>query len=291
MTTPVYATSPIRARRTRSAIEELRATLREVVAEDPPMTVRQVFYRMVSRGAIAKSEAEYKQTVCRLLGLMRREGEIPFEWLADNTRWMRKSPSYSSLSEALRHTAEAYRRAIWDRQAAYVEVWLEKDALAGVLVDVTDPWDVPLMVTRGYSSLTYLYSAAEAIKARRKPAFLYYFGDLDPSGLDIPRKVEADLRAFAPAAEIHFERVAVTPEQVREFSLPTRPTKKTDSRSRGFDGESVEVDALPPRVLRSIVEQCITQHVNAGEYQRLRQVEDKEREDLAQIAAAMGRAA
>ena len=112
------------------------------------MTVRQVFYRLVSSGVIPKTEASYKNIVVRLLGIMRREGDLPFRWIADNTRWMRKPSTYSSLEHALDNTIATYRRALWDQQDSYVEIWLEKDALAGVLYDVTAEWDVPLMVTR-----------------------------------------------------------------------------------------------------------------------------------------------
>ena len=236
---------------------ELRETISEVLAENVPMTVRQVFYQLVSRGAIAKTETEYNQTVVRLLTDMRVSGEIPFSAIADNTRWMRKPRSYSSLEAAIRLTAETYRRATWDNQPVYVEVWLEKDALAGVVLEETGPWDVPLMVTRGYASVSYLYAAAETIRECGKPAYLYYLGDHDPSGVDIPRNVEARLRQFAPEADIHFQRLAVTPAQITEWNLPTRPTKATDTRAKNFTGESVEVDAIPPAQLRSLVRNAI----------------------------------
>lgn len=267
-------------RRGKTEIQAVCAAIYQALKEDAPMTVRQVFYRLVSRGVIAKTEGEYKSTIVRLLGEMRRSGEVPFDWIADNTRWMRKPRTYTSLESMLRITAEAYRRAVWDNQPVYVEIWLEKDALAGVLMEETSAWDVPLMVTRGYPSLSYLHSAAEAIAAQGKPAHLYYFGDYDPSGLDIPRKVEKDLREFAPGAEIHFERVAVTRRQIAEMALPTRPTKKTDSRAKNFIGESVEVDAIPPRELREIVRGCITRHVNEREYEALKVAEASERESL-----------
>src|SRR5262249_28588791 len=152
----------------------------------------------------------------------------------------------------LRLTAQTYRRAVWDTQASYVEIWLEKDALAGVLYDVTEEWDVPLMVTRGYASLSFLHSAAETISSHSKPTYLYYFGDHDPSGLDITRAVEQGIRQFAPNADITFERVAVNPDQIEGMGLPTRPTKASDSRSKGFEGESVEVDAISPDDLRRL---------------------------------------
>jgi hypothetical protein len=168
-----------------------------------------------------------------------------------------------------------------------VEIWLEKEALAGVLYEETDKWDVPLMVTRGYPSLSYLHSAAETIagQARRgKTAHIYYFGDLDPSGLDIPRKVERDLREFAPYAELEFARVAITTEQVAAMNLQTRPTKKTDSRAKNFIGESVEVDAIMPAVLRRMVSDCITPHIDQQAYQNLLYAEAGEREALLKMS-------
>ncbi len=175
-----YRARPIR--RSKSEISAIKAAIYNLLREDHPMTVRQIFYRLVSAGVIGKTEGEYKSTVVRLLGEMRRNHEIQFSWIAGNTRWMRKPRSYSSLESMLRHSAEAYRRSVWDSQDCYVEVWLEKDALAGVLYDVTSEWDVPLMVTRGYPSLSFLYTAAEAIAEQEKPVYLYYFGDHDPSG-------------------------------------------------------------------------------------------------------------
>jgi len=264
----------------------IRQALYATLEDDHPATVRQVFYRLVTQGVIAKTEAEYKRTICRLLREMRLAGELPFGWITDNTRWMRKPTTYSSLEHALRRTAEAYRRSLWDTQEVYVEVWLEKDALAGVLMEETVKWDVPLMVTRGYPSLSYLYEAAEQIRGCGKPAHLYYFGDYDPSGLDITRNVERRLREFAPRADIRFERVAVTPEQIARWHLPTRPTKQSDSRSKGFEGGSIEVDAIPPRDLRGLARDCIEQHVNHRSLEVLQLAEREERAWLHTLSGA-----
>ena len=247
------------------------------------MTVRQLFYQLVTSSTISKTETSYKNIVVRLLGLMRRDGDLPFSWIADNTRWMRKPRTYSSLEQALDNTVRTYRRSLWDQQDAYVEIWLEKDALSGVLYDVTAEWDVPLMVTRGYPSLSYLHVAAETIADEDRPCFIYYFGDHDPSGVDIPRKVEADLRTFAPDADLSFERVAVTPEQIEEWKLPTRPTKKTDTRARHFEGESVEVDAIPPAQLRTICRGCVEQHIDVRALEQTQLVEQAERDTLRTI--------
>lgn len=275
-------------RRTKSEIEALRETIYEIVEDGEPMTCRQVFYRLTVQGVVPKTEAEYKNTVIRLLGRMRRDDDLPFEWIADSTRWMRKPNTYGSLEYLLEQTARTYRRSIWNDQDVYVEIWLEKEALAGVLYDETERWDVPLMVTRGYPSLSFLHSAAEAIGSVGKPTYLYYFGDHDPSGVDIPRKVEADLREFAPDAEIHFERVAVTPQQIEKWKLPGRPTKQTDTRSKNFVGDSVEVDAIPPAKLRGLVSDCITRHIDQDVLDKTLKIERLERDTLQEIAEEWG---
>ncbi len=125
----------LQKRRTKAEITALRETIWRVVRRDQPMTVRQVFYRLVSLGAIAKTEIEYKATVCRLLAEMRRGRMLPYGWIADNTRWMRKPRTHDSFGDALEETARTYRRALWNDQGAYVEVWCEKDALRTARTD------------------------------------------------------------------------------------------------------------------------------------------------------------
>jgi len=272
-----------RRRRSKAEMAQIRESIDGIVEAEKPTTCRSVFYRMVSRGLIEKRETEYQGTIIRLLTEFRRKGLIPYGWITDGTRLRRKPHTHDSLQDALEWTKQTYRRALWNDQDAYVEVWSEKEAIAGLLFGVTCQWDVPLLVCRGYPSLTYLHSAAAEISEQGKPAYLYYFGDWDPSGLDISRKVESELRGFAPDAEIYFERVAVTEWQLRSLSLPTRPTKKTDSRSRSFTGESVEVDAIEPATLRKMVEASITQHIDAHVLKATEKIEATETETLASI--------
>lgn len=291
MSASTYGSSPItRSRRTKAGIEDIRAAIYGALHEDHPMTVRQVFYRLVTLGAIDKTEGEYKRTVCRLVTLLRRERVLPWGWITDFTRTMRRPDTFSGIAHAIQETAAHYRRALWHDLDVRVEVWLEKDALAGVLIEETWEYDVPLMVTRGYPSLTFLHAAGEQIEAEGKPTFVYYFGDHDPSGVDISRKVEAGLREFAPSAQIHFERVAVTPNQVKAWRLPTRPTKKTDSRARSFKGRSVEVDAIPPRQLRELCRDCITAHLDPEHLRVIQVAEESERQLLKDWVGVQGSA-
>ena len=286
MTASSRGSRPTNPRRTKEDIAALRAAIRALLERDHPMTVRQVFYRLVGRGVVAKTESEYKHTVVRLLGEMRVAGALPYGWVADSTRWMRKPRTFGSLEAALLQTAATYRRALWADQDAYVEIWLEKDALAGVLFEATERYDVPLMVTRGYPSLSFLHGAAAAIAAQRKPAYLYYFGDHDPSGVDIPRVVERAIRGLATRTRIHFERVAVTPAQIEKWDLPTRPTKPGDSRGGRFVGESVEVDAIPPVPWRGLAVDCIERHLDRQRLAATRDVERLERASLELLASS-----
>jgi hypothetical protein len=114
-----------------------------------------VYYALTVRGVIEKNEIEYHRTVIRLLTEMREAGQIPFEWIADNTRWQRKPSTFTGIESCLNSTARFYRRDLWAAMPVNVEVWCEKDALAGVLMEETEIYDVPLMVARGYSSISF----------------------------------------------------------------------------------------------------------------------------------------
>lgn len=286
----LYGTSPVtRERRTQAELEAINERLVEYAGEHRPVTIRQLYYAGVVMGLYPKTEASY-DLVCRETAKLRRAGRLPYHWIADNTRWQRKPRTYSGLEHLLQNTVQTYRRALWDESPHYIEVWLEKEALSGVLYEVTERWDVPLMVTKGFSSLSFLHNAAEAIRYRGgqgQATHIYYLGDYDPSGVEIPRKVEATLRDFAPDVELYFTRAAVNRNDIAFYNLPTRPTKASDSRSKNFGGESVELDALPPSTLRGLVEGLITRHIDRGQHERLMRVEESERQSLQTLIAGI----
>jgi hypothetical protein len=274
------------ARSTKIEVEERRLALRSIVYAMRPMTVRQVFYQATVAGIVEKSEAGYNKVQTDLVQ-MRRSRRLPYAFLADNTRWQRKPNTFDSVEQALQETASLYRKALWHDAGRYVEIWIEKDALAGVIYPVTDLYDVPLMVARGYASLSFLHSAAEEINSLDVPAFIYHFGDYDPSGVNAAEKIEETLRELAPNAEIYFERVAVTPEQITSWNLPTRPTKTTDSRSKTFGDISVELDAIPPVQLRGLVDHVITQHMPPHQFAILKAAEASERKIIMRLVNGM----
>ncbi len=276
-----------RRRRTRAEMERLREVIYETARDNAPLTVRQLFYRLTVAGHIEKTQAEYKNVVVRLSGELRDAGELPFDWIVDSTRWMRKPRTYSSLSSMLEQSSQLYRRDLWADCGTYVEVWCESDSVAGLLYPVTHEWDVPLMVSRGFSSKTYLHDAAMDVLDEHRDVRLFYFRDADPSGECIDRKIVEGLRRYAPEAEFEFERVAVTPEQIEAFDLPSTPPKRTDSRAKSFDGRCVELEALTTGQLQCICEDCITQFVDADRLEQTRRIEQLERQTLDDFAQGL----
>ena len=137
-------------------------TLYGIPQSNNPATVRGC-YALIVRGVIEKTEQEYNGTV-RLLTQTRRDRVIPYSWISNNTRWIRKPDSYRGIAHFMRQAARLYRRDLWVDADVSLEVWSEKDALAGVIIEESDPYDVPLMVSRGFSSDTYLHAEAATIE-------------------------------------------------------------------------------------------------------------------------------
>ncbi len=164
---------------------------------------------------------------------------------------------------------------------------MEKEALAGVLFPVCVKWTVDLMVCRGYPSVSFLAGAAEEVRASGKPLRIYYLGDLDPSGKDIPRAIRDRLDSFGLGFSL--VELAVNRDQVTRWNLPSRPTKRTDSRANGFKGESVELDAVPSNRLRAIVDGAIRAHVDSRQVELLQIIEAEERGILERLADEVGR--
>jgi hypothetical protein len=268
-----------RVRSTKAEVDARREALYDIVAEQQPMTVRQVFYQATVKGLVDKTEAGYTKVQTDLV-LMRKSGMLPYGWLVDSTRMQRRPRTYDSVQDALEQTAQFYRKSLWATADDHVEIWLEKDALAGVVYPITSMYDVPLMVARGYASLSFLHGSAEYISAVGKPTFIYHLGDYDPSGVNAGEKIEETLRELAPDADITFRRIAVTPRQIRDWDLPSRPTKTSDTRAKSFGDISVELDAIPSEQLRALVRVWIEEHLPQREFEILKTAEESERSIL-----------
>lgn len=282
----ILQTSPKKARKPQARTKPLWDAITTVAAEYERMSVRQLFYQLVSRRAVDKTEAAYKR-VCDVSAQMRLAGALDYRKIVDGHRSRRVGWQFDSMSEALENTHELYKRNYWLDQPTYVEIWCEKDALTGVIEPVCRDYGVPYVATRGFPSITLLYESAAQMKLRGKDTRVYYFGDHDASGRAISANLERDMRAHG--AWVSVERVALEPEQIEYYKLPTRPGKATDSRharfAQRYGDASVELDALPPNILEQYVRMMIEHNIDRESWQRTKQIEALERETLASIAA------
>jgi len=261
-------------RRTAADMNSLRATILRVaddIREGATITLRQLYYALTVRSVLSKTEADYKR-LAHICSQMRRSREMPYSWIEDGTRITHGPDTYASARDALADLAERYLESPWSDADTTPEIWLEKDALSGVVYDVTYDYCVPLRVQRGYASLSAIHKASRDIEnrlLRDNVTQVYYLRDLDPSGADAARAAEATLRemlGYLADKLPPFRVLGVTPEQVRQWNLLTRPNKATDSRSASFShATSVELDAIEPRRLRKLVKDAITHHLSAAE--------------------------
>jgi hypothetical protein len=263
----------------------IRAAVQQLRSEYDVMTVRQVFYALMVRGLVPKDEKLGYGPVQRQVLAMREEGVLPFEFIADNTRWRRKPQTWGSARAAIRHLQATYRRNLWQQQHVRVEVWMEKDALAGIVYDATEIWDVALMVSRGQSSSTFLHEAAIVAKGAweqggiRTQVFTLY--DHDLAGQRAVASIERKLKKYAgDGVPITCEHLAVTEKQIREWSLPTRPAKEDDSQI------AVELDAIPPDKLTALVDGSIAGLVDPHRWRVNQVVEEDELKWLERLAGA-----
>ena len=269
----------IRGRRTKDAIEDLTDELTALVREHTPCTVRQAFYLAVTAGLISKEKTQY-QVVSRLLTAARRAGRLAWNTIVDHTRSVHRRYGVDSLTETLLDTVSFHQRKMWTDAAVSVQLWCEKQTLVGSLMPIVEKYDVPLYATRGYPSATYVYEAAEEIRADGRPTTIFYIGDHDPSGKKIPENLLAQLNDLAPGSDITLEILAVLPWQIERWHLATRPTNRNDPNAKGFKGESTEVEAIEPDRLRQLCEDAITPFIDPHEWFVLKAIEKSEKEAL-----------
>lgn len=245
--------------------------------EDPPVTVRHIFYKLAGLGLVSKDDSGYR-AVQRQTKNMRLVGSLPYSQIADSSRSFYKPRTYRDVSDALRNMQEFYRKSLWLGSPDYVQIWVEKEAMVSVLHPVTSKYDVQLCVARGYSSMTFIAQTAEAIKESGKMPYIYYFSDFDYDGV-----YAADFVSQAlwdrHGVEVNYHRVCVTEEQINEYNLQVRPPKAKTRKKWGRD-YAVDIDTLSPGLVRRLVEDCITGHLPQWEYSRLMAIEAEERNTL-----------
>lgn len=281
---------------------ELLAEAKRLLDESPrPMTVRQLYYRLVAALIIPNNIRSY-QNLVGALTKARKVDILDTAKFVDRARVTTGPTGYSNLNNYLDITQGAYARHPNDGQSDYIEVWTEKDALSAVIGDVIRPYGATLVVSKGYTSYTVIVEAAQRfcreVAARGvERCHLLYFGDFDPSGEDIFRVISSEMEALTGEATddaqldgcLHVEKIALTPDLVDEHALPPMPTKATDSRSDRFVAQhgdiAVELDALPPETLEAIVNDAAAAFFDDDVYRLMREAERAEQGEISRAIA------
>lgn len=231
------------------------------------LTLRQLYYQFVSRDLIANKQSEYKR-LGSIINDARLAGLIDWSAIEDRTRNVRNHAFWSDPANIIQAAAEGYAEDLWASQSCRVEVWIEKDALIGVVEPVCQRWRLPYFACRGYASQSELYSAGERFKRQIRRGIepvVLHLGDHDPSGLDMTRDNADRLDMFAGLG-VKVKRLALNWDQIEQYAPPPNPAKDTDSRSgpymEQYGDSSWELDALEPTVIDALIEDEITQLVD-----------------------------
>lgn len=245
---------------------ELAEKINSILEEyDAPLTLRQVYYRLVAIGL--KNAQKVYQNLSGKLSRLREQELVPWDRIVDLKRKPEKQPSWTSPEEFFKTVSQSYKRNLQQKQTKYIEVWCEK---AVAIRHITNKYDVRLLAGGGYRSSSALYEAAQRFKNTGKQNVILYLGDFDPSGLDIERDVETRMRTVF-GVEVDVQRVLLVLQDITNYNLLPNPVKPTDPRTSayvmkyGFE-DAYELDALPPNILAIKLEEAIRRNMDGKLY-------------------------
>lgn len=281
-------------------IADAEAICNEYARQGYDLTLRGLYYRLVARDLIphtrlylkdargkwykhpegtTNAEPNYKW-IGRVLNDARMAGLIDWDHLIDSTRNLQRLSTWESPSDIINGALYSYRENHWEGQPEYVEVWVEKEALASIIGRACDTWQVPYFACRGYTSVSEMHVAAMRLRRHEdmgQKVTVIHCGDHDPSGIDMTRDIRDRLETFGCRATV--DRIALNMDQIEQYQPPPNPAKTTDSRFEDYEAlygdESWELDALDPATLDELVQEAIQEHLDRDLYDE--RVEDEER--------------
>lgn len=268
-------------------INHADAIMSEYAADGYDLTLRQLYYQFVARGLLENNEKNYKR-LGDVVNKGRLAGHLDWETMVDRTREVRMVSHWASPSDIISSCSQQFCLDTRSDQDKYIEVWVEKEALAGVVVPVCRELDVHSLVCRGFVSQSAMWQAAQRFASHDlQSGILFYLGDHDPSGIDMTRDIEDRLNDTFGGCVI-VVRIALTMEQVEQFRPPPNPAKVTDSRYaayvKKYGEECWEMDALDPRTLTGVIETAVTGVTDQTKRRRKLKAQDKAKATLSAIA-------
>jgi hypothetical protein len=283
-------------------IDQCNSIIEEYAGQGFVLTLRQLYYQLVSRDLIENKQTEYKR-VGSIVNDARLAGLIDWRAIEDRTRNLEELSHWENPAAIVQTCAEQFHVDMWANQKYRPEVWIEKDALVGVIDAVCKELDVPYFSCRGYTSQSEMWVGAMRLRhwlkqdsqknfttlhdsLRRQTPVIFHFGDHDPSGKDMTRDIVERLQLFMGGLKV--ERLALNMDQIEEYKPPPNPAKTTDSRYRAyimeFGEKSWELDALEPKVIASLIRKSVRRLANKARWKEKEVERSKGREVLSKIA-------
>lgn len=275
-------------------LEQAQEIVDEYQRQGLSLTLRQLYYQMVSRGHIPNKQSEYNK-MSDLISNGRRAGLIDWDAIEDRTRGLVGYRHFGNPSDAILYAARSYGIDLLEDQDVYLEVWVEKDALKDLVSRACHQYDVNYFSCRGFTSDSEIYKAGRRLRRKievGKTVTILHLGDHDPSGVDMSRDTLERLELFGEIPnKIDFRRIALNMNQIKQFNPPPNPAKETDTRFRSYAekyGEtSWELDALEPSVFMSLITSEIEDVIDLNRFHEREKLEEQQRQQLQDIAIAI----
>lgn len=269
-------------------IQYANSIIEEYQEKGYELTLRQVYYQLVARDIIPNNEKSYKN-LGNLISDARMAGLIDWEAIVDRTRELEKNSHWDSPSDIIRAVSNQFAYDKWEGQEFYVEVWVEKDALKGIVGTICERIDVPYFSCRGYVSQSEMWAASQRMinfyDSGKQPVIIH-LGDHDPSGKDMSRDIVDRLTTFG--IKPIFKRIALNYDQIETYNPPPNPTKLTDSRCQGyideFGYECWELDALKPEVIETLIEKNVLKYCDLELFDKMRKREQASKKILKKVS-------
>jgi len=286
MPTIAYQTTNFRPQ-TLGIIKTANNIIAEYQAEGYELTLRQLYYQFVARDIIPNKDSEYKK-LGDIINNARLAGLVDWDAIIDRTRSVRSNSHWDGPEDIIKSAAYSFRIDTRATQNDYIEVWVEKDALVGVVERICKQFDIQYLSCRGYVSQSAMWRAARRFirQEQKRSVTVMHLGDHDPSGLDMTRDIQKRLELFRSSAAVH--RIALNMDQIERYNPPPNPAKVTDSRYDSylaeFGSESWELDALDPRVITDLITYAAAQYTSRDKRQLLLDKQQGHKHKLQYIA-------
>lgn len=253
--------------KSRALVNKCNEIIEDYGSQGFTLTLRQLYYQLVSRDIIPNSQREYKR-VGSIINDARLAGLVDWTAIEDRTRNLRGLAHWEDAADIVGAVAQQFRVDKWQGQTYRPEVWIEKDALVGVIEGICNTYDVPFFSCRGYTSQSEMWGAGQRLirhaEGGQSP-YILHFGDHDPSGKDMTRDITERIEMFMEheggPGGFELKRMALNMDQIKKYNPPPNPAKFTDSRCRAYVAEfgdsSWELDALEPKVISRLIESTL----------------------------------